>query len=242
MRRSAAVFSAVLLVAACYMPSPKTGKSRTMSKQVELGEAEKVVLDINMGVGELKLAGGSESLLDARFEYNIPSWKPEVEYEVKEGTGLLDVSQPSSEVAGALLNDVRYAWDLKLDETVPVYLDFELGVGKSVLNLSNVNLTGFDIDVGIGELSIDLSGPRQHSFEAEIEGGIGKLKMILPVEVGVRVVVNGGLGKVKAIGLRLADEGHVYVNEAWGKTDVRLDLDIDGGIGEVVLRTAAQTI
>jgi hypothetical protein len=242
MRRSAAFIIAVLLVAGCYMPSPKTGKTRTMSNQVELGDAGKVVLDINMGVGELRLAGGSENLLDARFEYNIPSWKPEVEYEVKEGTGMLDVSQPSSEVAGAMLNNVRYDWDLKLDESIPVYLDLDVGMGKAMLNLSNVNLTGFDIDVGIGELSVDLSGPRQHSFEAEIEGGIGRLKMILPVEVGVRVVVSGGLGKVKATGLRLADEGHVYVNDAWGKTDVQLDLEVDGGIGEVELRAAASTI
>ena len=66
--------------------------------------------------------------------------------------------------------------------------------------------------------------------------------MLLPAEVGVRVVVSGGLGSVKARGLRLADEGHVYVNDAWGETDVQLDLDIDGGIGEVVLKVAASAI
>jgi len=242
MHRFAAVVTSVLLLAACYMPSPKSGKTRTMSKQVELGGAEKVVLDINIGVGELKLAGGSESLLDARFEYNIPTWKPEVDYEVDEGTGMLDVSQPPSEVAGAVLNEVRNVWDLKVNDEVPLYLDLDVGVGKSVLDLSNVNLTGYDINVGIGELVVDLSGPRQQSLEAEIEGGIGKLEMILPAEIGVRVVVSGGLGKVKATGLRLADEGHVYVNEAWGTTDIQLDLDVDGGIGEVVLRSAAQTI
>ena len=144
MRRFAAIVTSVLLAAGCYMPSPKTGKTRTLSKQVELGEAEKVVLDINMGVGELQLAGGSESLLDARFEYNIPTWRPEVEYEVEEGTGNLDVSQPPSEVAGAVLNEVRNAWDLKVSDEVPLYLDLDVGVGKSVLNLSNVNLTGYD--------------------------------------------------------------------------------------------------
>ncbi|UCG42579.1 MAG: hypothetical protein JSU73_12055 [candidate division WOR-3 bacterium] len=242
MNRLAALALAAVLVAGCYVPSPKTAKTRTLSKQVELGDADKVELTVSMGVGEMTLAGGATQLLDASFEYNIPSWKPEVEYQVEGRTGRLDVSQPPSVLAAALPKDVRYVWDLKVNEDVPVYLDLDLGAGKSHVDLSNVNLTGYDIDVGVGELFIDLSGPRQQSLDAEIEGGIGKLEMILPVEVGVRVVVSGGLGKISAIGLQQADEGHVFVNQAWGKTDVRLDLDIEGGIGEVVLKTAASTI
>ena len=54
-----------------------------------------------------------------------------------------------------------------------------------------------------------------------------------PQEVGVRVTAESGLGKIDAEGL--TREGDSYVNDAYRDTDVALDVDVQGGVGEINL-------
>jgi hypothetical protein len=55
----------------------------------------------------------------------------------------------------------------------------------------------------------------------------------LPSKVGVRVEVKGRLGKINAEGLQR--EGEAYINDAYGDSDVTLDVDIQGGVGRINL-------
>ena len=52
-------------------------------------------------------------------------------------------------------------------------------------------------------------------------------------EVGVRVRAEGGLGKINAEGFWR--EGQAYVNNAYGDSDVTLDVDVRGGVGTINL-------
>ena len=51
--------------------------------------------------------------------------------------------------------------------------------------------------------------------------------------VGARVRAEGGLGKINAEGLQR--EGDPYVNDAYGASDVTLDVDVRGGVGQINL-------
>jgi hypothetical protein len=206
------VFSGLVLVlSGCYVPSPKLGKTETLQQKVGLAGAESASVSITIGVGKLKLTGGADSLLDARFEYNIPDWKPVVSYKVEDGRGGLIVEQPSRVVGATWPGNVRYDWDLKLKSGVPLELEVDMGVGKS-----EVDLRGLDV--------------RHLSLEA----GVGELKLVLPADVGVRVEAQGGLGHVDADGLKA--EGDAWVNESWGKTKASLRIEVEAGIGEVEMR------
>jgi hypothetical protein len=55
----------------------------------------------------------------------------------------------------------------------------------------------------------------------------------LPSEIGVRVNAEGGLGQINAEGLQR--EGDAYVNDAYGDSDVTLDVDVRGGVGQINL-------
>jgi hypothetical protein len=90
-----------------------------------------------------------------------------------------------------------------------------------------------DVDIGAGELQIDLTGPWDQDLDARIQGGVGEATVRLPREVGVRVQATGGLGGINAQGLR--KEGGYYVNDAYGKSDVRLRISVTGGIGQINL-------
>ncbi len=57
--------------------------------------------------------------------------------------------------------------------------------------------------------------------------------MRLPRDVGVRVHVTRGLGSVDASGFRR--EGDAYVNDAYGKSDVTMQVDVVVGVGGVNL-------
>lgn len=237
-RSVAVVFTGllVLAVAGCYVPSPKPGKTVTLQQKVGLGSAESVSASITVGIGKLKIEGGADSLLDARFDYNIPDWKPVVSYKVEDCQGRLTVDQPSRVVGATWPGNVRYDWDLKFNRSVPMNLEINLGVGKSEVDLSGINVRHLDLVAGVGEGSVNLSGPRTSDLDATIKAGVGKLSLILPTDVGVRVKARAGLGHVDANGLKA--DGDAWVNDVWGKTKATVRIEVEGGICEVDMRLA----
>jgi hypothetical protein len=232
---SLAMAGLLLAGTGCYVPAPKVRKTMSMDKKVEIGGAESTQVSIAVGIGKLNVAGGAEGLLDARFEYDIPDWKPEVTYEVKEDFGRLTIEQPSS-VVGAPSN-VRYEWNLRLSDKVPLNLDVVMGTGKMDLDTRGINLRHLKVHAGVGEGRIDLSGTTA-DLTADVEAGIGKLKLLLPSDVGVRVEAEGGIGHVQAKGL--TSDGEAWTNDAWGKSKVSIRVNVQGGIGEVEIETVAR--
>jgi hypothetical protein len=220
----------------CRVTVPKAPKVMTMDKKVELGHAESTQVSVAIGIGKLNISGGAEGVLDARFEYEIPDWKPEVTYEIEDGFGRLAVKQPDSKVGAK--TDVRYDWNLKLKDKVPTDLVIEMGAGKVDLDMRRVNLRRLKANVGVGEGRIDLSNVTT-DLNAKVEAGAGKLKLLLPSDVGVKVKAEG-IGHVEAPTLNESDEG--WTNDAWGKSKVSVSVYVSG-IGEVDIETVArQTI
>jgi len=234
---SLAMAGLLLAGTGCYVPAPKVRKTVSMNNKVEIGGAESTKVSIAVGVGKLNVTGGAEGLLDARFEYNIPDWKPEVSYEVKEGFGRLTIEQPATVVGATWPSNVRYEWNLRLSDKVPMDLDVEMGVGKMDLDTRGMNLRHLKVDAGVGEGRIDLSGATA-DLTADVEAGIGKLKLLLPSDVGVRVEAEGGIGHIQAKGL--TSDGEAWTNDAWGKSKVSIRVNVEGGIGKVEIETVAR--
>jgi len=70
--------------------------------------------------------------------------------------------------------------------------------------------------------------------DVSIEGGVGEATVLVPSEVGVRVRAEGGLDKINAEGFQR--DGEAYVNDAYGDSDVSLNLDVRGGVGSISLK------
>ena len=87
--------------------------------------------------------------------------------------------------------------------------------------------------MGAGQTTVDLTGDYGQDLEARLEGGVGEATVLLPSEVGVRARAEGGLGKINAEGLQR--EGESYVNDAYGDSDVTLEVDVQGGVGQINL-------
>jgi hypothetical protein len=209
----------------------KVGDTRMESASVELQGASRVRVELKIGVGELRLSGGAKKLLEGEFIYNIPSWKPEVKYEVNGQEGKLVVRQPS--VSGPTAGKAKNEWNLTLNDKVPIDLSVEAGVGQGNFELGTLLLERLDVQTGVGETTLDLVGDWKKDLHANVKGGVGQVTLRLPGNVGVRVESQKGIGSVQARGLK--KENNIYVNEAYGKSTVTLNFHIEAGIGEIRL-------
>lgn len=234
--RLAGLLAAAMLVAAvsgCAWTTG-TGPLRTETRTVEVGDAESAVVHLRMGAGELDLSGGADDLAQAQVTTNVGAWLPTIDYVVAGGQGELSIEQP--EVKSLGLEGYRYAWDVRLNDEVPMALDVALGAGESDIDVSTLSISSLNLETGVGGVRLDLTGERDRDLEVTIRGGVGEATVLLPRDVGVEAKVTGGLGEVDAPGLTM--EGGRYVNEAYGETGATITLDIEGGVGGVTLRVA----
>jgi hypothetical protein len=201
---------------------------------VPLDGATQADVHLTMGAGELRLAGGeTSSVVSGSFDYKPASWKPEVDYAVRDGVGYLQVKQPTVHT-GFNLGQNRNEWDLKLIKDVPMNLVVEMGAGTSALDLSGVVVRNLTMRLGAGESTVDLTGPRTEDLNGEIQAGVGQLSIVLPKDVGVKVTGRtGGIGTFEAEGFKV--QGDSYVNDAYGTTPATIELKVMRGVGEVKL-------
>jgi hypothetical protein len=135
--------AAAVMMSGCGFGIVATGETRHETMSLDLGKSANIRAAIRMGAGELRVQGGSPKLVDATFTYNVPEWKPVVDYRSVEGE--LTLSQPSAG-AGAFGNTVN-EWNLTLNNEVPFDFTANLGAGEATLNLGQMNLTRVDVSI-----------------------------------------------------------------------------------------------
>jgi hypothetical protein len=213
----------------------QVGKMQHVSKSVDPRNATSAHAQLKMGAGELNLTGGADQLMEGDFSYNVSGWKPKVSYDVSGEKGELVVKQGGAN-GGNLSGGARNEWDISMNDEVPTDLMVQVGAGESDLDLDSLTLKGVDLKMGAGKTTVDLTGDYAKGFDASIEGGVGEATVLLPSKVGVKAKAAGGLGGINTKGLKKV--GDSYVNDAYGESDVNLNIDVKGGVGEINLKVA----
>jgi hypothetical protein len=221
----------VLLLAGCDTQA-RVGALRNESQSVELGNAQSVNVEVNLGAGDLQLTGGAEKLMEADFTYNVDKIKPDVKYT----DGTLVVQQPETRGMPALLGitDFRNDWKLHFNDEVPMDLSIDVGAGSSNLQLAGLSLTRLDITLGAGTYTIDMTGDWAKNLDVIIDAGAADVTLWLPRDVGARVRVEEGPHTIQAPGL--VKDGPIYTNAAYGVSDVTLQVDLVVGIGFINMK------
>ena len=218
-------------LSACDEAGPRIVESHTDRESVRLGAAKSVSVKFALGAGDLKVKGGAAGLMDGAFTYNVPAWKPKVAYTESGDRGSLTIEQP--EGAHNTTRLTRYAWDVQLNNTVTSEIRVEMGAGNSNLELGELSLTNLRVDLGAGTSVVDLVGNWKRDVEARIEAGVGNVTVRLPRNVGVRVLAEGGIGTISAAAFNKV--GGAWVNDAYGKSAVTVNVNVQGGVGRIVL-------
>jgi len=125
-------------------------------------------------------------------------------------------------------------WDLNLSPSVPMQLNISAGVGQSTIDLSELQLTGLKVSSGVGETTVTL--PARGRLSAKVSGGIGKLTVIVPQGMAARIDASAGLGGLDIASGRFVRQGGDYVSADYATAQDRIDLDVSGGIGQVIVR------
>jgi hypothetical protein len=216
----------------CGLLTTSVNDVRTESQSVNLDSATSANIEIEFPAGELKVQSGTHNLMDASFRYNVSDWQPRVQYSENGTQGVLRVSQPGDDrvpVGGRLINE----WEIQLTENIPMDLLIHTGAGNSQLDLGGLNMNSLTVETGAGVTTVNLDGNWEHDLNVSIQGGVGELTVNLPAEMGVRVEMETALVTVTANGLINAENG--YVNRAFGTAPHTLTVNLEAGVGSVVL-------
>ncbi len=226
----AAIASLALTLTGCIVSTTPTGETRTESHSIDLPKAEIVHAEIKMSAGDLKLRSGATKLMDGEFRYNVDAWKPQVKYEQTGFRGQLTVEQGGTAgTTGQVVNE----WSIRLNDGIPIDLEAKLGAGEARLDLGGLTLRSANIKMGAGTSEVSFSSEPKHSFDLTVRGGVGEATIRIPRSVGVIAKAKGGIGEINVRGLTKQDGS--YVNEAYGKSKTVVNVDVQGGIGQINL-------
>lgn len=222
---------------ACGGPSVEIVDMRTESFEVPTDDADSAIIELDLGIGELSITGGSSSLCAGEFRYNVAEWSPLVESRSSEGTTTVRITQPNTE-RRTIGEKARCYWTLELSEDIPADLVIDVGVGESTLDLGDAMVKRVDVDAGVGEVTIDASDVRR-DLDIRVDAGVGSVVVFVPEEIGVRVDCDRGIGSFNATGLTRSHGG--YVNAAYGETDLEITVRVDAGVGDIRVISGERT-
>jgi hypothetical protein len=222
--------AAVLAMTGCNLPQEALGPLVHDTQTIALDKSEILRVNLSMGVGELTLDTGSAQLMDADFSYNVPSWKPQVDYRPGASRSELSITQPHG---GHGFSNADNKWNVKLSEKVGLDLQAKLGVGEVHMNLAKANLRSIELSMGVGEVHLDLKGTPKRSYDVRIKGGVGEAHVAVPRNVGILATAKGGIGDINVHGLE--QKGQYWINPGHENDAVVIRLDISGGVGEITV-------
>lgn len=203
----------------------RLGPMEHETKALDLDKSEMTRVELKMGAGELRVAGGAVKLMEANFDYNDPGSKPQVEYHSTGVRSDIDV-HPSGTVQHG-----ESKWDMRFNDSVGMDLVVKMGAGEAHLNLGSMNLRSVAFDLGAGQLDADFRGHPKRSYDVKIQGGVGQATVHLPKSVGISATAVGGIGEVNVSGLEKRNDR--WINPGHENSPVTIRLDVKGGIGQI---------
>ncbi|NPV66625.1 MAG: hypothetical protein HPY64_05705 [Anaerolineae bacterium] len=184
-----------------------------------------------------------------KFQMLIPTGQVINDWEFLLGTAhpySLDVSIGAAEadvdLGGVPLTGFKLAsgaGDMTVDFALPnptrlIDGRINTGAGRTTLkNLLNANAEYLKIGAGVGQVVAKFTGDGlTGSGRVRLEGGLGEIVLVLEEDAPIRVNASVGLGGISADD-DLIRMGKSYQTAAYDASDVRLDIDVSGGVGAI---------
>lgn len=226
----------VVLAGAVYLyRSPAATPSfTTQSVSQSLDGATRGEVTVDSGVGRLNVDAGADG--DWLVQGTVSLGRGERLHSEGRVAGGVAHYQISSEGLQASWFSGRIGerreWNLSLTPTVPLDLTLRSGVGEAVMDLTGLEVTDLEVTSGVGRVSVTL--PAEGRIRVTIQGGVGEIVLTLPAEMAARIQVDVGLTQVSVPG-GFVHEGDVYRSPNYNVAENRADIEIDGGLGRILV-------
>ncbi len=229
------VLVALLATVGLYFSSGSfLGTTRATTEQIEQGleSASRASVTITSGVSELRVTGLNDSSKLISGNIDLGAGERAVKRFNKNGD-VATYELRSESPQGRMMNVRNHLWDLALTTRVPLDLTIETGVGRSTLDLRDVQLSNLVINTGVGETNLTLATGR---YKADVSTGVGATTIRIPTGVAAKVELERGLGSVNVRGDFDKDED-VYTSPDYETSENRIDLNVQGGVGIITIQT-----
>jgi hypothetical protein len=129
----------------------------------------------------------------------------------------------------------RRDWNLALSPEIPLRLSFDTGASESRLDLSELRVTELRINTGASSTEVTLPAQAGHT-RARITAGAAAVKVSVPGGVAARIRGHMGAGALNIDPARFPRRGNVYESDGFEAAANRVELEVEGGAGEISVR------
>ncbi len=213
-----------------------TGQALTTERVAqELAGATSADVRIAFGAGSLRIGALKDSgnLIEGTIGTG-PGERVTRDFRADGGVARLQLKSEGISIMPFGRRRYDQTWSLDLSSSVPMALNVSTGVGQSTLDLSSLKVTDLRVSSGVGQTEVWL--PAQGRVTARVSGGVGQLIVTIPEGMAARIHGSAGLGGLSVAPRFARQGGGNYVSANYATADDRVDLDISGGVGEVVVR------
>lgn len=201
-----------------------------------LGSAQRANVNINFGAGALEVSSfdNATNLVEANLERRAGE---EIRQDVRmAGETAIFTLRSENRTPSFSQSGRSPTWDVRLNRRVPTLLTIATGAGQTTLDLRQLQLSQLAVSAGAGQTVVTL--PATGVLNASVTIGAGQVIMTIPSGMAARISVSPGIGSRQVLG-NYQREGDRYVSPNYATAPNRVDLQVSGGVGNIVIREAA---
>jgi hypothetical protein len=211
-----------------------SGTAQTETIRQAAQDAQRAEVEIDGSVGTLRVSTHAEPGVLIMGTADLSQGEElRKQFRVQDGTAFYSVGSRSVWRIPSWGGFGERVWDLRVSRELPMRLSVSAGVGETILDLAELQATEVTLSAGVGRSIITL--PATGKYSATIDSGVGEITIHLPRGLAARITVSTGIGDVEVVGDFLRD-GDVYVSPGFETAQNRVELDISGGIGRIVVK------
>jgi hypothetical protein len=208
------------------------GNIEVQNESIDLQGASSADLKIRHGAGELKLHGGALANEMARG-----SFSGGLDHKVVRNGNKLEVRmKPAKDFMDFpfFVPHTQLDWDVVLNSQIPIALILNLGANKSVLDLSDLNITDLKLETGASETRLTL--PARGHFRADLDLGAASLEVTIPDGLSARIRASLGAADIKVNESRFPRNGSYYQSPDFDTATNTVDMTIDAGAASIKVK------
>ncbi|MBL8058181.1 MAG: hypothetical protein JNK29_15860 [Anaerolineales bacterium] len=204
--------------------TPGPTETLTIAEAQPEGEAVAEVT-LEVGAGNLKLAGGGDGLVSGTVEYNVAEWKPEIK---RDGNALSITQGFNKDKFGIPEGDLINKWDLRLGST-PLELTVNAGAYEGQVDLSGVKLRRLEFNDGASTntVTFDEANPEEMP--------------LLKYPTGASTVTLNGLANANFTEMSFEGGAGTYTLDFSGELQRDARVSIRAGVCTLTIRVPAGT-